>query len=74
MRTAARTGGATPDVDLRLTFEIDENSLATQIATSGAGVGSLATCAAGVASQIRTQEAPDVGTVQVAVVIRFWPS
>jgi len=61
-------------VDLRLTFEIDENSLATQIATSGAGVGSLATCAAGVASQIRTQEAPDVGTVQVAVVIRFRPS
>ncbi len=73
-RTAARTGGATPAVDLRLTFEIDENSLATQIATSGAGFGSLATCAAGVASQIRTQEAPDVGTVQVAVVIRFRPS
>ena len=73
-RTAARTGGATPAVDLRLTFEIDENSLATQIATGGASFGSLATCAATVASQIRTQEAPDVGTVQVAVVIRFRPS
>jgi len=73
-RTAARAGGATPAVDLRLTFEIDENSLATQIGTSGASFGALATCAAGVASQIRTQEAPDVGTVQVAVVIRFRPS
>jgi len=73
-RTAARAGGATPAVDLRLTFEIDENSLATQISTSGTSFGSLATCAAGVASQIRTQEAPDVGTVQVAVVIRFRPS
>ena len=73
-RTAARAGGATPAVELRLTFEIDENSLATQVATSGASFGSLATCAAGVAGQIRTQEAPDVGTVQVAVVIRFRPS
>jgi eukaryotic-like serine/threonine-protein kinase len=73
-RTAARAGGTTPAVDLRLTFEIDENRLATQIGTSGASFGSLATCAAGVASQIRTQEAPDVGTVQVAIVIRFRPS
>ena len=73
-RTAARAGGSTPPIDLRLTFEIDENSLATQVATSGTSFGSLASCAAGVMSQIRTQEAPDVGTVQVAVVIRFLPS
>ena len=73
-RTAARAGGSTPAIDLRLTFEIDENSLATQVATSGKSFGSLASCAAGVMSQIRTQEAPDVGTVQVAVVIRFLPS
>ena len=73
-RTAARAGGSTPAVELRLTFEIDENRLATQVVTSGASFGSLANCVAGVAGQIRTQEAPDVGTAQVTVVIRFRPS
>jgi hypothetical protein len=73
-RTAARAGGSAPALDLRLTFEIDENSRSSQVMTSGAGFGSLASCAAGVTSQIRTQEAPDVGTAQVAVVIRFRPS
>lgn len=73
-RSAARASGSTPAIELRLTFEIDENSLATQVATSGANLGSLAGCVAGVASQIRTKEAPDVGTAQVAVVIRFRPS
>ncbi|HSR97508.1 MAG TPA: hypothetical protein VLM79_10680, partial [Kofleriaceae bacterium] len=73
-RLAARAAKATPGVDLRLSFEIDENSLATQVQTSGANFGSLATCAAGVTSQIRTQEAPDVGTAQVTAVIRFRPS
>jgi len=73
-RTAARAGGATPALELRLAFEIDENSLATHVATSGGSFGSLASCAAGVAGQIRTQEAPDVGTAQVTVVIGFRPS
>jgi serine/threonine protein kinase len=73
-RTAARAVKATPAVELRLSFEIDENSLATQVATSGANFGSLSRCAAGVAGQIRTQEAPDVGTAQVTAVIRFRPS
>jgi serine/threonine-protein kinase len=77
-RTAARAAGATPALDLRTTFEIDENSRSSQvlaqILASGAGFGSLESCAAGVTSQIRTQEAPDVGTAQVTVVIRFRPS
>ena len=73
-RTAARAGGTTPALELRLAFEIDENGLATHVATSGASFGSLASCAAGVAGQIRTQEAPDVGTVQVSAVIGFRPS
>jgi eukaryotic-like serine/threonine-protein kinase len=73
-RAAARAGGATPALELRLAFEIDENSLATHVAISGASFGSLASCAAGVAAQIRTQEAPDVGTAQVSVVIGFRPS
>jgi hypothetical protein len=73
-RMAARAARSTPAVDLRLNFEIDENSLATRVTTSGATFGSLSTCAAGVTSQIRTQEAPDVGTAQVTAVIRFRPS
>jgi hypothetical protein len=73
-RTAARAGGATPAIELRLTFEIDENSLAVNVATGGASFGSLGSCAKSVARQIRTQEAPDVGTAQVTVVIKFRPS
>jgi len=73
-RTAARAGGATPAIELQLTFEIDENGLATQVATSGAPFGSLPGCVADVAGQIRTQEAPDVGTAHVTVSLRFRPS
>ena len=73
-RTAARAGGATPAVELQLVFEIDENGLATRVVATGATFGSLASCAAGVAGQIRTQEAPDVGTAHVTVGIRFRPS
>ena len=73
-RTAARAGGATPALELRLTFEIDENSRATQVATSGASFGAFASCAAGVAGGIRALEAPDVGTAQVSVLVRFRPS
>jgi hypothetical protein len=73
-RTAAKAGGTTPEVELKVSFEIDENSLATQVATGGASFGSLAGCAAGITGKIRTPEAPDVGTAQVTVVIRFRPS
>jgi len=72
-RTAARAGGTTPAIDLRLTFEIDENRLAVNVAAGGASFGSLGSCATTVARQIRTKEAPDVGTAEVAVVIRFRP-
>jgi hypothetical protein len=73
-RAAARAGGTTPAIELQLRFEIDENGLATQVATGGAVFGSLGTCATGVASKIRTPTAPDVGTAQVTVGIRFQPS
>jgi tRNA A-37 threonylcarbamoyl transferase component Bud32 len=71
---AARAGGAAPAIELRLSFEIDENSLANHVATGDVGFGSLARCAAGVASQIRTTQAPDVGTAHVVAVIKFHPS
>ena len=71
---AARADRTAPAIDLRLSFEIDENSLATHVATGDVRFGSLGRCAAGVASQIRTPQAPDVGTAHVVVVIKFHPS
>lgn len=73
-RTAAQAGGTTPAIELQLRFEIDENGLATQVATGGAAFGTLGSCATGVASKIRTPTAPDVGTAQVTVGIRFQPA
>jgi hypothetical protein len=73
-RAAAREGKATPAIDLQLRFEVDENSLATHVVTGGGSFGSLASCAASVVGQVHTQGAPDVGTAQVSVVIRFRPT
>jgi eukaryotic-like serine/threonine-protein kinase len=73
-QTAARAGNATPAVDLKISLEIDENGAATHVTTSGTGFGSLASCAAGVVGGIHTQQAPDTGTAQVLVLIRFRPS
>ena len=73
-RAAARAGKATPAIELQLSFEIDENSLATHVSAGGASFGSLSGCAAGVIGQLHTQEAPDVGTAQVSVLIRFRPT
>ncbi|HMG21972.1 MAG TPA: hypothetical protein VK607_11660, partial [Kofleriaceae bacterium] len=72
-RTAARAGNATPALELQLRFEIDENSIATHVAASGASFGPLAGCASGVIGQLHTQQAPDTGTAQVSAVIKFQP-
>jgi serine/threonine protein kinase len=73
-QSAARAGNATPAVDLRIRFEIDENGAATHVTTSGTGFGSLASCAAHVLGGVHTQQAPDTGTAQVSVLLRFRPS
>ena len=73
-QAAARAGNATPPVELKVSLEIDENGAATHVMTSGTGFGSLASCAAGVLGEIHTQQAPDTGTAQVSVLIRFRPS
>jgi hypothetical protein len=70
---AARAGRSAPAIDLRLSFEIDENSMATHVATGDVRFGSFGRCAAGIAGQIRTPQAPDVGTAHVVVVIKFHP-
>jgi serine/threonine-protein kinase len=73
-QTAARVGNATPPIDLQIRFEIDENSLVTHVMASGTSFGSLAGCAGGVIGGVHTQQAPDTGTAQAQVLIRFRPT
>jgi len=73
-RTAANAQRKTLPVSLSLSFEIDENSSATNVATSGASFGSLATCARTAMVRLQTQQAPDVGTAHVVVSIKFAPN
>jgi hypothetical protein len=73
-RSAAKARGATPLLDMSLSFEIDENSSTLNAAARGGTLPGLPGCATGAASRIRVQQAPDVGTVQVTVAIRFRPT
>ena len=70
---AARAGRTAPAFELRLSFEIDENSLATHVGVGEVRFGTFSRCAAGVASEIHTPQAPDVGTARVTAVIKFRP-
>jgi hypothetical protein len=72
--TAARASKTAPAVELHLSFEIDENSMATHVAAGDVQFGSFGRCAASAAGQIHTTQAPDVGTAHVTVVIKFHPS
>jgi hypothetical protein len=74
-RTAAKAKSSTPVVSLSLSFEIDENSAATNVsAAKGAAFGTLPACMRGAISRLQTQQAPDVGTVHVVVGITFRPT
>jgi serine/threonine-protein kinase len=73
-RSAASSQKKTPMVKVTLRFEIDENSAATNVSAGGASFGSLASCVSGAVGQVQTQQAPDVGTAQVALTIQFTPT
>ncbi len=74
-RAAAKTGQKTPPINLSLSFEIDENSAATNVsAARGTAFGTLQGCVRGAVSRLTTQQAPDVGTVQVQLAITFKPT
>ena len=72
-RNAARKANQTPDVSLRISFEIDEGARASGVRISGDSLG-LAACAKGALGDVRTRVAPDVGTVSVSAVVRFKPT
>jgi serine/threonine-protein kinase len=72
-RTAATAQKQTTAVSISLAFEIDESSVATGISGGATSFGKLGACARTAIGQVQTQQAPDVGTAQVAVTIKFTP-
>jgi serine/threonine-protein kinase len=71
-RAAAKKANQTPDVSIRVSFEIDEGARASSVRISGDVLG-LGACAKETLGGVRTRVAPDVGTVSVSAVIRFKP-
>ena len=72
-RGAAQRLKQTPDVSIRLSFEIDEGARATSVRVTGDTLG-LGGCVKDTIGAIRTRVAPDVGTVSVTAVVRFKPT
>lgn len=72
-RGAAQRVKQTPDVSVRISFEIDEGARATGVRVSGDTLG-LGGCVKDTIGNVRTRVAPDVGTVSVTAVVRFKPT
>jgi eukaryotic-like serine/threonine-protein kinase len=72
-RGAAKKANQTPDVSVKISFEIDEGARATsvRVGTDALGVGA---CVKDAIGGVRTRVAPDVGTVSVTAVVRFKPT
>ncbi len=71
-RGAAKRANHTPELSLRVSFEIDEGARASGVRVAGDTVG-VAPCVKEAIGGVRTRVAPDVGTVSVSTVIRFKP-
>ncbi len=72
-RSAAQRVKQTPDLNIRVTFEIDEGARATSVRVTGDTIG-LAGCVKDTIGGVRTRVAPDVGTVSVSAIVRFKPT
>lgn len=72
-RTAASQMKKTPELTIKLTFEIDEGARASRVRVGGDTIG-LAGCVTTAVGGVRTRVAPDVGTVSVTATIRFKPT
>ncbi len=71
-RAAAKKANQTPEVSVRISFEIDEGARASSVRVSGDTLG-VAACVKDAIAGVRTRVAPDVGTVSVSAVVRFRP-
>ena len=67
--TARRSSATT----VHVTFVVDDTRQATNVRASAATWPALAACVGGAIGELRTQNAPDVGTVSVSVDIAFVP-
>ena len=67
----AAVSSLTPTQTLRATFTVDENRRASNIAVTGNAAAPLATCVSRALADVRTADAPDVGTVSVSLDIGF---
>jgi outer membrane biosynthesis protein TonB len=72
-RSAASSAKKTPDLTIKIWFEIDEGARASRVRVGGDTLG-LAGCVSSAVGGVRTRVAPDVGTVAVTATIRFKPT
>ena len=70
---AATAAGASPSVAIATRFEIDESQRAHAIELADPGLAGLKACVARALGNVRAEQAPDVGTVDVSLVLRFTP-
>lgn len=71
--TVAMATKRSPATTVHATFVVDDTRQATTVRASATGWPQLAVCVATVLAQLRTQSAPDVGTVPVSVDVAFMP-
>ena len=72
-RSAATSSKKTPDLSVKVTFEIDEGARAGRVRVAGDTLG-VASCVKDAIGTVRTRVAPDVGTVSVTATVRFKPT
>jgi eukaryotic-like serine/threonine-protein kinase len=70
---AAIRAGRSPTVDVRAHFEIDESQLAHEIQIGATALPGLSDCVNHALAGVRTEAPPDVGTEDVAVLLKFVP-
>ena len=69
-RTSARSAGHDAAADIGVRFAIDENGSVRNVSSDD---GALGRCVQGVVSRLRPRERPDIGFIQVSVVVHFTP-
>jgi serine/threonine-protein kinase len=70
---AATAAGSSPPISITTRFEIDESQRAHAIELADPGLAGLKTCVQRALANVRAEQAPDVGTVDVAFVLKFTP-
>ncbi|MEO8706135.1 MAG: protein kinase [Kofleriaceae bacterium] len=72
-RRAARTPSRSATTTVHIAFVVDDTRRATQIRATAGSWSELASCVAGAIGSVRSQIAPDVGTVDVSLDLAFTP-